>query len=108
MIQISDDGAGIDPEKVKNKALEKGLIDKTKISEMSRDDIVKLIFHPGFSTNEVVTDLSGRGVGMDAVAKEVLESGGSINIQTDPGNGTQFLIKVPLNPESIKLATGAV
>ncbi len=94
-INISDDGAGIDADAIKSIALEKGLIGTTQVESMTESELVKLIFTPGFSTNEIVTDLSGRGVGMDAVAEEVAKLRGSIDVLSTPGVGTQFLITVP-------------
>ncbi|MCG8334333.1 MAG: ATP-binding protein [Proteobacteria bacterium] len=94
-INIADDGAGIDAETIKSIALDKGLIGTTQVESMTESELVKLIFAPGFSTNEVVTDLSGRGVGMDAVAEEVAKLEGSIDVLSTPGVGTQFMITVP-------------
>lgn len=94
-IVISDDGAGIDLDRIKTKAIEKSLITEEQAATMSNDEIVKLIFKPGFSTNEAITDLSGRGVGMDAVADEVKKLSGSIKIQTQLNKGTQFIINIP-------------
>ncbi len=94
-ISITDDGAGIETEIIRAKALEKGIITPQKAESMSEAELVKLIFNAGFSTNEEVTDLSGRGVGMDAVADEVAKLKGKIKIKTKVGEGTRFVITVP-------------
>ncbi len=96
VIEIIDDGAGIDAAKIKDKALEKGVVDKTKLDEMSEKEIVKLIFTPGFSTAKKVSDISGRGVGMDVVLTNLTQLGGTIDIDTQVGQGTNFKIKLPL------------
>ncbi|NLP44481.1 MAG: chemotaxis protein CheA, partial [Peptococcaceae bacterium] len=93
-IVISDDGAGLDLAKVYNKALAKGLISENE--EMSERDIANLIFLPGFSTADEVTDISGRGVGMDVVRKTLNDLGGVVDIRTKQGEGTSFIIRLPL------------
>ena len=95
VIDIFDDGAGIDTEAVKQKAFEKGLLDAAKLASISDSEAVRLIFHPGFSTAEAVSDLSGRGVGMDAVSDEVTKLGGQIEVESTVGKGTCFSIRVP-------------
>jgi two-component system chemotaxis sensor kinase CheA len=95
-IEISDDGAGINPEKVKNKALEKSLITQEQAARMSDRELVNLIFLPGFSTAEKVTNVSGRGVGMDVVKTNIEKIGGTVDLQGTPGLGTTLKIKIPL------------
>ncbi len=95
-IRVKDDGAGIDPEKLKQKAIEKGILTPEQAAEMNNRDAVNLIFHPGFSTAEKVTDVSGRGVGMDVVKTNIEKLGGSIEIETEVDKGTTFDIKLPL------------
>ncbi|MBZ0198304.1 MAG: chemotaxis protein CheA [Ignavibacteriaceae bacterium] len=95
-ITIEDDGKGIDPEKIKNKAVSKGLITKGKSAEMSRQEALNLIFLPGFSTAEVVTNVSGRGVGMDVVKTNVTKLRGIISIESNVGQGSRIVIKLPL------------
>jgi two-component system chemotaxis sensor kinase CheA len=90
---IIDDGAGIDTERVRAKALRLGLIDPKK--ELSHDETVNLIFHPGFSTKDQVTDISGRGVGMDVVKNNIQKMSGEIEIKTERGVGSLFKITVP-------------
>ncbi len=95
-IAIIDDGGGIDAEKMKTKAVEKGVITTDQAEEMSDRDAVRLIFHPGFSTAEKVTDVSGRGVGMDVVRTNIENLGGTVDIETAPGKGTEIIVKLPL------------
>jgi two-component system, chemotaxis family, sensor kinase CheA len=96
VIEISDDGAGIDAARVKNKALERGLITPAQATHMSEREILNLIFLPGFSTAEKVTNLSGRGVGMDVVKTNVDRVNGSVDLQSSAGKGTTIRIKIPL------------
>ncbi len=96
IIEISDDGRGIDVEKVKEKAVRKGLITPEEAEQMTPRQAMKLIFLPGFSTAEKVTNVSGRGVGMDVVRNNIEKIGGSVDIQSHPGQGTTFRIKLPL------------
>ncbi len=95
-IEISDDGAGIDAEKVKKKALQRGLITSEHAARMSDREATNLIFLPGFSTAEKVTNISGRGVGMDVVKTNIEKIGGTIDIQSKAGQGTTIKIKIPL------------
>ncbi len=95
-IIIEDDGKGIDPEVIKEKAVSKGLISADKAKELNKQDIFNLIFLPGFSTAEVVTNISGRGVGMDVVRTNVTKLRGLINIESEKGAGTKIIIKLPL------------
>lgn len=95
-IEVEDDGAGIDVEKVKKKAIEKGIISEESVSRMSEEDIYNLLFIPGFSTSDKVTDISGRGVGMDVVKRRVEELNGTIKVESKPGKGTRVTIRLPL------------
>ena len=95
-IEIQDDGAGIDPEKLRAKAREKGLIDPEAAARLSSEECLHLVFLPGFSTKQEVTDISGRGVGMDVVQSRIRELSGQIQIQSELGRGSRFLIRVPL------------
>jgi len=94
LIQITDDGAGIDYKRIEAKAIEKGVIEQDH--NLTRDEIVDLIFHAGFSTAEVVSDISGRGVGMDVVRRNIRGLGGSVDVKTTPGEGSVFTIRLPL------------
>ncbi len=93
VIEISDDGAGIDVESVREKALERGLM--TEGADLNDEEVSQFVLAPGFSTAKSVTQISGRGVGMDVVHSEVKQLGGSINIVSRPGRGTRFVVRVP-------------
>ncbi len=93
-ITVSDNGSGLDIDKIYKIALEKGLVGEKE--EMSEKDIANLIFLPGFSTADKITDMSGRGVGMDVVKKALNSLGGLIDIKTKKGEGTSFIIRLPL------------
>ncbi len=95
-IEISDDGAGVNLERVKQKALERGLITPDHAARMSEREILNLIFLPGFSTAQKVTNVSGRGVGMDVVKTNIEKIGGVVDIQSQIGKGTTLKIKIPL------------
>lgn len=97
VIEIRDDGRGIDVERVKAKALERGVIDEEGLSRLSRDGELQLILTPGLSTKEEISDLSGRGVGMDVVASMVRRLGGSVSLSSQPGQGTTVRIALPLS-----------
>src|SRR5262249_36613092 len=102
VIEVNDDGRGIDRERLTAKAVERGLIKPSEALAMDEADVNDLIFHPGLSTAEQVTSISGRGVGMDVV-KAVLEKlKGSVSIKSTPGKGTTFYLKVPLTLAIIK------
>lgn len=94
VITISDDGRGLDPQRIRAKAIEKGLIDAE--AQLTPEETFQLIFAPGFSTAEKITDISGRGVGMDVVRKHVETLRGRIDIQSELGKGTSFFICLPL------------
>jgi two-component system, chemotaxis family, sensor kinase CheA len=95
-IEIIDDGAGIDRVRVRNKAVEKKLISAEEAAGLSERELTNLIFLPGFSTAEKVTNVSGRGVGMDVVRTNIEKIGGSVDLQSTPGQGTTLKIKIPL------------
>ena len=96
IITIEDDGKGIDPDVIKRKAIEKNIISEEKSKELTRTDILNLIFAPGFSTAQVVSNVSGRGVGMDVVKTNVTKLRGIIDIETEVGKGSKFIIKLPI------------
>lgn len=96
IIEISDDGKGLDINSIKSKALEKGLVTIDDVETMSDQEAVDLIFLPGFSTAKIITDISGRGVGMDVVKTNVEKMNGVIEIETEKNKGTRFIIKLPL------------
>lgn len=95
-IEISDDGNGIDPEKIINKAISKGIITPEKAKNLSKKQAFSIIFAPGFSTAEQVTNISGRGVGMDVVKSNIEKIGGSVDVSSQVGEGTVFKLKIPL------------
>jgi two-component system, chemotaxis family, sensor kinase CheA len=95
-IEIADDGAGIDPERLKKKALDLGLITPERYSRLSDSEAINLIFLPGFSTAPAVTRLSGRGVGMDVVKTDIEKVGGTVDVHSQLGVGTTFKLKIPL------------
>lgn len=95
-IEISDDGNGIDPIRVSKKAIQKGLYTEGQVADMSEKQILNMIFLPGFSTAEQVTNISGRGVGMDVVKSNIDKIGGSVDIFSKLGEGTIFKLKIPL------------
>ena len=95
-IEISDDGAGIDLIAVKAKAVERGLIPQEQAARMSEREVYQLVFLPGFSTNQKVTNVSGRGVGMDVVKTNIERIGGVVDLQSAAGMGTTVKIKIPL------------
>jgi two-component system chemotaxis sensor kinase CheA len=100
VIEIEDDGGGIDIEKVKKKALQKGLVND--VSSVSDRDAIDFIFLPGFSTNETVSEVSGRGVGMDVVKNNISAISGMVDIETKKGEGSRFIITLPITLAIIK------
>ncbi|TPV57342.1 chemotaxis protein CheA [Aestuariibacter sp. GS-14] len=94
VIRIKDDGAGLNSTKIKQRAVEKQLIDPQEV--LDDEAVHHLIFEPGFSTSETVSDISGRGVGMDVVRRSIQELGGTISIATQPNKGTEFTIRLPM------------
>ncbi|MCL2931898.1 MAG: hybrid sensor histidine kinase/response regulator [Trichodesmium sp. MAG_R03] len=96
VISVADDGVGINPEKVKNKAIKKDLITEKQAQKMSHLDVYDLLFHPGFSTKDKITDIAGRGVGLDVVKTNLSDIRGTITIDSTIGKGTIFTIRLPL------------
>jgi two-component system chemotaxis sensor kinase CheA len=96
IIEISDDGAGLNAEKIRAKAVERGLLTTEEAARLGERDLCQLIFEPGFSTADQITNVSGRGVGMDVVRTNIERIGGSVDVSTAPGEGTTFRIKIPL------------
>jgi two-component system chemotaxis sensor kinase CheA len=94
LVEVSDDGRGLDPDRIFRKAVERGLV--TASATLTAQEILELIFEPGFSTSQVVTELSGRGVGMDVVKKSIERLRGRVEIRSELGHGTCFQLRVPL------------
>jgi two-component system, chemotaxis family, sensor kinase CheA len=102
VITVEDDGGGIDPHRILAKAREKGLVEDELDAEYDRKEILDLIFLPGFTTSETVTEISGRGVGMDVVKRNVSRLSGMIDIETETGVGTTFILTLPITLAIIK------
>ncbi|MDR1020897.1 MAG: chemotaxis protein CheA [Synergistaceae bacterium] len=96
IIEVRDDGAGVNTEKVKQKALERGLVTQEQAAAMTEDEAVQLVMLPGFSTNDSITEISGRGVGTDAVKNKVESLGGQFMMYSKFGGGTRVVIRLPL------------
>jgi two-component system chemotaxis sensor kinase CheA len=96
LITVRDDGGGMDPERIRRKAIEKGIVDASTAANMSHEETLQMIFLPGFSTKDQVSDLSGRGVGMDVVRSNISALNGQVQIESSLGRGSAFYIRVPL------------
>jgi two-component system chemotaxis sensor kinase CheA len=95
-IEIADDGAGIDPQRIRAKVIERGILSAEQVGRLNDREAVNLVFLPGFSTAQAVTKVSGRGVGMDVVRTHIEAIGGTVELQSRPGQGTTLLIRIPL------------
>ena len=102
IVQVYDDGQGLELDRIKQTAIEKGLLPANFANDLTMEQAVELIFRPGFSTNEAVTDVSGRGVGMDAVKNIVEGLSGQVEVESETGQGTCVTIKLPLTLAIIK------
>ena len=96
VIEVRDDGNGIDTEAVKQKAIERGVITPEQADSMSEKDIIGLLFHAGFSTSQKVTDISGRGVGLDVVKSKIESLSGEVEVKSKLGEGSTWIIRLPL------------
>jgi two-component system chemotaxis sensor kinase CheA len=96
IIEVKDDGAGIKAAAIAKKAVDKGIIEQEEVEQLERRDILDFVFHPGFSTAQEITDVSGRGVGMDIVRSTVKKLDGQVSIDSEPGEGSTFKITLPL------------
>ena len=108
IIEVADDGGGIDPQAVREKALRSGLITAEQAAQMSPEELVNLVFAAGFSTREQVSDLSGRGVGMDVVRSAVRKAGGDVWLSSRVGAGTCVTVQLPLTMAVTRIVTIAV
>ena len=110
IVTISDDGRGLQRDKILKKAREKGLLNKPE-SELTDKEVYSLIFLPGFSTNDAVTEFSGRGVGMDVVRRNINQIGGSVSVESEAGRGTTHIIRIPLTltiVDGMRFSTGSI
>ena len=105
VIAVIDDGRGVDPERVRAKAIERGLIDAERAAQLTDQQAVQLVFLPGFSTAETISDLSGRGVGMDAVRSVVERLGGEVTLRSQHGKGTTVRLRLPLSMAVTRVLT---
>ncbi|MCR5640382.1 MAG: chemotaxis protein CheA [Lachnospiraceae bacterium] len=96
IIQVGDDGGGIDTEAVLNKAIERGLVSPDEAENLSQKEIVDFLFNPGFSMAKKITDISGRGVGLDVVKSNIQALGGDVEVKTELGQGSTFTVRLPL------------
>jgi two-component system chemotaxis sensor kinase CheA len=96
VIQVTDDGKGLDPDRIRQKAIDRGLVNQGDAERLSSQQIYNLIWEPGFSTAEQVTEISGRGMGMDIVKSKIEELNGTVDIESVPGQGATLTIKLPL------------
>ncbi len=96
VIEVGDDGKGIDVEKIRNSAIKKGTVTKEEAEAMNDNEVIDLLFRPSFSTAEKISDLSGRGVGLDVVKSKINELGGHVEVKTALGKGTTFIVRLPL------------
>ncbi len=101
LIEISDDGKGINLDAIKEKAVEKGFLTTNELKTMSNEQIMNIIFWPGFSTGDVITDLSGRGVGLDVVYSKIVQLDGKVNIKSEYGKGCKVAIQLPVTMATI-------
>ncbi|WP_323171503.1 ATP-binding protein [Natrialba sp. PRR66] len=97
VIAVSDDGSGLDPERLRSEAVEEGILSADDAAALDEESVADLVFHPGFSTTEEVTDVSGRGVGMDVVKRTIEDLDGSVSIETEPDEGTTVTMSVPVS-----------
>ena len=102
IIEIHDDGRGIDLKKIVNRALEKGMITQKESEYLSAEQIMNIIFWPGFSTEQVVTEISGRGVGLDIVQTKISQLNGTVKVFSVPGQGTRISIELPISMSTLK------
>ncbi|WP_344516114.1 chemotaxis protein CheA, partial [Dactylosporangium maewongense] len=105
IVEVRDDGSGIDPDKIARIAVEKGLVSRDQLAAMDRREILALVFRPGFSTAKAVTNVSGRGVGMDVVKTNIERIGGAVDVDSVVGKGTTWRLTIPLTLAIIQALT---
>lgn len=103
IIEVADDGGGLDPDQLREKAVEEGVKSREAVEAMEDDEVYDLVFHPGFSTAEEVTDVSGRGVGMDVVRTTARDLDGSVSVESEPGDGTTVRFRLPVTVAIVKV-----
>ena len=103
IIEVSDDGGGLDADRLRDKAVAEDVESRETVESMSDDEVYDLVFHPGFSTAEEVTDVSGRGVGMDVVRTTARDLDGSVSVESDPGEGTTVRFRLPVTVAIVKV-----
>ncbi|TKX75782.1 chemotaxis protein CheA [Halorubrum sp. GN11_10-6_MGM] len=103
IIEVADDGGGLDPDQLREKAVEEGVKSREAVEAMEDDEVYDLVFHPGFSTAEEVTDVSGRGVGMDVVRTTARDLDGSVSVESEPGEGTTVRFRLPVTVAIVKV-----
>ncbi len=105
IVEVSDDGAGIDPDRIGSIAVDRGVITRDQLSRMDSRDILSLVFRPGFSTAKAVTNVSGRGVGMDVVKTNIERIGGTVDVESTVGVGTTWRLAIPLTLAIVQALT---
>ena len=103
IIEVADDGGGLDPDQLREKAVDEGVKSREAVEAMEDDEAYDLVFHPGFSTAEEVTDVSGRGVGMDVVRTTARDLDGSVAVESEPGEGTTVRFRLPVTVAIVKV-----
>lgn len=102
IIEVGDDGNGIDTERVKSKAIERGLVTEEQAEKLTQKEIIDFLFMPSFSMAKTITDISGRGVGLDVVKSNIEALGGDVEVKTKLGEGTTFTVRLPLTLASFR------
>lgn len=104
VVEVADDGRGIDPEAIRRKVVERKMVDEATAARLTRAELMEFPFLPGFSTKQAVTEISGRGVGLDVVMSMVQEVSGTITLESEPGKGTRFVMRLPVTRSVLRAA----
>jgi two-component system sensor histidine kinase and response regulator WspE len=104
VVEVRDDGRGIDPEAVRRKVIERKLVDESTGARLNREELMEMLFLPGFSTKQNVTEISGRGVGLNVVQSMAQEVGGTISLESEPGRGAKFTLRLPVTRSVVRAA----